>query len=87
MKAMPLLKPVLEGLTGATMVGLTFTLGTEELALALAALTSLLGVAVWLVRLEGRVNLVVQDNKHKLEYLKSMDERIAKIADRLGVVE
>lgn len=82
MPRMPLLKTaVFEGLAGLSVLGLTFTIGTAELTLILSAITVLVGMVVWLVRLEGRINMLVQQAEQQQKTLDKMDTRLDKIAE------
>lgn len=59
---------------------LALTVTETEVGIAISILLAVVGAIVWLVRLEGRVNLLTS-------LIDRMDKRTGKIADHLGVIE
>lgn len=66
------------GALGISVVAFTFT--TEDIGVGITLATLVLGVVVWLVRLEGRLGT-------QTELLAKIDRRIDRIADHIGSVE
>jgi len=63
---------------GASVFALTMT--TEEVGIGLTVVLAAIGIVVWLVRLEGRINT------HG-EILARLDRRMERLADHMGVPE
>lgn len=75
---------------GASVVA--FTITPAEVSLTFMAITAMIGVVVWLVRLEGRINTqqellarVETNQKDHGHALVEVKETIAKIAGHMGV--
>lgn len=73
-------RAVTEGLGAMSISVLAFTFTTEDIGVGITLATLVVGVVVWLVRLEGR--LATQS-----ELLEKIDRRIDRIADHIGSLE
>ncbi|MGE3175926.1 MAG: hypothetical protein AB7O32_00535 [Vicinamibacterales bacterium] len=56
------------------------TMSTAEVGIAVTVVGGVIGVVVWLVRLEGRINT-------QAEILTRVDRRTERLAEHMGVVE
>lgn len=76
----PLFKRALaEGAGAAGGIVFAVTITTEEVALIFSVAVAAVGVIVWLVRLEGRINTLTA-------VVERVDDRTEKIADRMGAL-
>lgn len=66
-------RAAIEALGAAGISVIALTIDSSELAIVISAVSALIGIVVWLVRLEGRVNL-------QGAILERIDRRVEKLA-------
>lgn len=81
-------RAILEGLGAGTSVIVALSITTQEVGILLAVATAAIGVVVWLVRLEGRIDTLVQVNavQHEVNGVRHDENsrRLDRIADAIG---
>lgn len=75
-------KVFMELLGAGSLTAISLIIGTPEISLFVMVTLAVLGGLVWAVRLEGRVNAVVNAQQ---EMKTDLSRRLDRIADHLGV--
>lgn len=71
-------RAAVEGIGAVAGVVFAISITPEEISIAIAVITAALGVVVWLVRLEGRINTLVEVNELQHNENTRRLDRIAK---------